>query len=379
MKDVAILGGGIAGMATAARLQAAGLSTIVLEAHGRVGGCAGYFRKNGFSFDVGATTLVDFETGGVGGELLESIGMPAIDGEALPGYVAWMPDRTVTLYRDQNLWSRERLAKLGDTVAHQKLWKLLDQLASVFWEASRNGIRLPLQSARELLNSIHCIGLGNLHLSRYMLFSMGEILNMFSLREDRALCGLLGMLIEDTVHSTVDNAPLINAALGITIRGAGLTRHAGGMYGFWKRFVEHYKGSGGTLYLGCKIEHVQKSDQGFSITTSRGIFAAKQVVSALPLEITAAVAPDITERQLRPYLKRDECSLGGAAIIFLGVPESEVQGQTFTHHQLLQDYGRPLGDGNNMFISVSANGDQLSAPSGYRSVMISTHCALADW
>jgi phytoene dehydrogenase-like protein len=60
---VAVLGGGLAGLATALRLQASGVSTVVLEAHGHAGGCAGYYRKRGFSFDVGATTLVDYEPG----------------------------------------------------------------------------------------------------------------------------------------------------------------------------------------------------------------------------------------------------------------------------------------------------------------------------
>ena len=41
------------------------------------GGCAGYWRHRGFSFDVGATTLVDFEPGGVGGELLDAVGHAA--------------------------------------------------------------------------------------------------------------------------------------------------------------------------------------------------------------------------------------------------------------------------------------------------------------
>src|ERR1700692_2781002 len=122
MKDVAIIGGGIAGMSTAARLQARGLSTIVLEAHGQVGGCAGFFRRKGFSFDVGATTLVDFEPGGVGGELLESVGMTPIEGEALPGYVAWLPDRRLTLHRDPASWSRERLKAFGGTPAHRSFW-----------------------------------------------------------------------------------------------------------------------------------------------------------------------------------------------------------------------------------------------------------------
>src|SRR5262249_56258837 len=95
---VAVIGAGIAGMAVAARLQARGLSSIVFEAHGQPGGCAGFFRRRGFAFDVGATTLVDFQPGGVGGELLANLGMPAVDGELLPGYVAWLPDRTLTLF-----------------------------------------------------------------------------------------------------------------------------------------------------------------------------------------------------------------------------------------------------------------------------------------
>src|SRR4029078_11358419 len=121
-KDVAVLGGGLAGMATALRLQARGLSTVVLEAHGHVGGCAGYFRKRGFSFDVGATTLVDFERGGVGAELLDAGGITTWGAEARPGYVAWLPDRTVTLHRDQDAWRAERLRAFGDTPAHRAFW-----------------------------------------------------------------------------------------------------------------------------------------------------------------------------------------------------------------------------------------------------------------
>src|SRR5260221_11303720 len=119
MYDVALIGAGIAGMATAARLQAQGLSTITFEAHGQPGGCAGFYRRRGFAFDVGATTLVDFDPGGVGAELLASIGMGHVDGEALPGYVSWLPDRVVTLYRSPAAWASTMAggaAKPGCTV-----------------------------------------------------------------------------------------------------------------------------------------------------------------------------------------------------------------------------------------------------------------------
>ncbi|HLA64055.1 MAG TPA: hypothetical protein VK610_06485, partial [Rhodothermales bacterium] len=45
----------------------------------------------------------------------------------------------------------------------------------------------------------------------------------------------------------------------------------------------------------------------------------------------------------------------------------------------LASYEGALGDGNNLFISVSAPGDVASAPAGRRAVMVSTHCELGPW
>jgi C-3',4' desaturase CrtD len=379
MYDVAIIGGGIAGMATAARLQACGLSTLVLEAHGQPGGCAGFFRRQGFAFDVGATTLVDFESGGVGGELLERIGMPPFPAEALPGYVAWLPDRTVTLYRDPARWAVERLRALGDTPVHRRLWQLLDRLAAVFWRASRAGIKMPIRGLADLWQGARLISPRHWPLVRYLRWTVEDALRHYGLRGDRPLVGLLSMLLQDTVHAPLDEAPLINGALGITIRGAGLMRPLGGACGFWRRFTAHYRALGGTLRVGCPVRQVQQSSAGFAVQTRRGEFAARQVVSALPAALTARLAPPAVSKWLKPFLQRDANSLGGAVVVFLGVPEIEVAGQEFTHHQLLEDYDRPLGNGNNLFISVSAPGDVEGATPGHRAVMISTHCELAEW
>jgi C-3',4' desaturase CrtD len=379
MFDVAIVGAGIAGMSTAARLQAQGLSTLIFESHSHPGGCAGYYRRRGFSFDVGATTLVDFEPGGVGGELLESIGMSPIQGEALPGYVAWLPDRKVTLYRDHAHWSAERLASLGDSATHQALWAFLDKLADAFWQASRRGIKLPMRNPADIFAAVRALNPAHLPLVPYINWTMGDALRSFGLRDDKPLAALLSMLIEDTVHSTLDDAPLINAALGITIRGAGLSRHQGGMRGFWQRFSAHYRAMGGELRVGCRVERIEGRKGDFTIRTQRGNFQAAQVVSAIPAALTAQISPAAVQHALKPYLERAQDAQGSAIVVFLGVPENEVAGQAFTHHQLFQDYSQPLGNGNNMFISVSASGDTESAPAGYRVVMISTHCELEPW
>jgi C-3',4' desaturase CrtD len=379
MIDVAVVGAGIAGMATAARIQARGYGTAVFEAHGKIGGCAGYFRRRRFSFDVGATTLVDFEGGGVGQELLDAIGMPMPPADLLPGYMAWLPDRTLTLHRDHARWSAERLTALGDTPAHRGFWALMDTLAGVFWSASRRGIKLPLQSAGDIVHNLRALGLRHVPLARYLLWTMGDALRHAGLRGDVPLCGLLSMLIEDTVHSTIDEAPLINAALGITIRGAGLSRAVGGMRGFWEAFARHYLGIGGSLHVNHRVLRISGRKGRFTLHTQRGDFEARQVVCTLPAALTASIAPEIVGHRLDRKLARDVKREGGAVIVFLGVPDAEVSGQTFTHHQIMHDYGQPLGSGNNMFISVSAPDDTISAPPGFRAVMISTHCALEPW
>jgi C-3',4' desaturase CrtD len=376
--DVAIVGGGLAGMATALRLQAAGLSTIVFEAHGHAGGCAGYWRHRGFSFDVGATTLVDFEPGGVGAELLQSVGLPPVRGEQLPGYVAWLPDRQVTLHRDARRWHAERLRAFGDDAAHRDLWRLLDRLADVFWRASRAGVRMPVRRPADLVHNVRALGVSNLALTRHLFSTMGDALRRYGLDRDAALRGLLGMLIEDTVHSSVDRAPLVNAALGITIRGAGLTRHDGGMHGFWRVLIARYRSLGGQLRTGTAVSRVDGEPGAFRVVGPRGVVGAGQVVFAVPADVSATICPRLVPRLLR-YLDRDRDDLGGAALVFLGVPESEVDGQVFTHHQLMHSYAEPLGDGNNMFVSVSAAGDEVSAPAGHRAVMISTHTDLSSW
>ncbi|QDU66342.1 phytoene desaturase family protein [Engelhardtia mirabilis] len=377
--DVVVLGGGMAGLATAARLQARGVSTVVLEAHATPGGCAGWFRRRGFTFDAGATTLVDFGPGGVGGELLDEIGLGAVDGEALPGYTAWLPDRTVDLDRDPDKWSETRLAAFGSSAGHRRFWETLDAIASTFWRVSRRGGSLPIHGLGDLARAARAVGVRESLRARYLTWTLGDLLRRHGLDADRPLRAFLGMLVEDTVHGRVDTAPLVNAALGITIRGAGLTRARGGMAGFWRRFVAHYHSLGGRLVTRCRVERVSAAGRSFVVDTSRGTFTARQVVSALPAELTARVASEPVARRLAPHLMRNSEAVGGAVVVYLGVPEAEVQGPRWTHHQLLHDYDAPLGMGNNMFVSVSAPGDLASAPAGHRVVMVSTHCELDAW
>jgi C-3',4' desaturase CrtD len=376
--DVAVVGCGIAGMATALRLQSKGHSTIIIEAHGQPGGCAGFYTRKGFSFDVGATTLVDFDEDGVGGELFQSAGIPLPESEKLD-YVLWLPDRSITLYHNKEQWHKERLLKFGDSPDHIAFWKFMDKLANVFWRASRKGIKLPMQSGGDVWNNIQAVGARNLFLCRYLSWNFLDALKKFNLQNDVPLRKAMSMLIEDTVHSSAEDAPLINAALGITIRGAGIRRATGGMKGLWNHLIRHYKQRGGHVFFGNRVADIKSLDNSYLLTTRKRIFRATRVVSALPIDITYDIVDNNVKHKLKRYIDKQEINLGGAIVVFLGVPDEEVTNQHITHHQLLDDYNKNLGNGNNMFISISAKDDILSAPKGFRAVMISTHCSLEDW
>ncbi|MFC7196526.1 phytoene desaturase family protein [Halosimplex aquaticum] len=160
--DVGVVGGGVAGASAAARLQADGFSTVIFEQHDQIGGCAGYYRQDGFAFDVGATTLVDFGPGGVGGQFLDQIGFDPPPIDVQDAYALHLPDRTVTLYRDQERWRRERRATFGDDEAHRRFYQFLDDLSERLWALTRADVKLPVQNVGDLLRNLRAVGLADL-------------------------------------------------------------------------------------------------------------------------------------------------------------------------------------------------------------------------
>lgn len=379
---VAVIGAGLTGMATAARLAARGQKVAVFEAHRTVGGCSSYFRRSGFAFDVGCTTLVDYGPGGVGGQLMAEIGLPDSLLEHLPGYLAWLPNETIELSADSSRWHAERARALGDTPSHRRLWALLDSVARAFTVASRRGTRMPIRTVRDALAAARSMPARDWPLLRYLHWTLDDAIAWAGLEDDARLRAFVSMVVQDTVHSDPSVAPLVNACLGLSIRGV-IARPHGGMFGFWRAFEARAAALGVTLHTGTAVESVVVSRRGepgrFRIVTNRGEFTAGVVVCTLPIWDAARVGPPAVALALRKWCRRDESAVGGAAMLTMGVPESEVSGQAFTHHQFLPEPGAPLGDGNNCFLSVSSPGDELSAPPGHRAVMLSTHVGLDGW
>ena len=71
--DYIIIGAGLAGLAIAALLARDGYRVKLLEAHTVSGGCASYFKRKDFIFDVGATTLSGLQSSQPLGKLIKEL------------------------------------------------------------------------------------------------------------------------------------------------------------------------------------------------------------------------------------------------------------------------------------------------------------------
>ena len=72
--DVAIIGGGIAGLTAAALLSKAGLNSVVLEAQSRPGGCMAGFDRQGFSFETAIQWMNQCNPGGFVHDMYNHVG-----------------------------------------------------------------------------------------------------------------------------------------------------------------------------------------------------------------------------------------------------------------------------------------------------------------
>src|SRR3954469_23858566 len=137
--DLVVIGGGMGGLATAALAQRMGLRTALLEAHTKLGGCAGYFRRGPYTFDAGATALMGLRAGEPIGDLLDLLGLD-FEGVTTPSYRVHLPDRTVEIVPDAGRFEALGTAALalsrGAASSQRLFWRLQAAVGNTLFAAA---------------------------------------------------------------------------------------------------------------------------------------------------------------------------------------------------------------------------------------------------
>ncbi len=381
--DLAVIGGGLGGLATAALAQRCGLRTVLLEAHTKLGGCAGHYPRGPYCFDVGATALMGVEPGEPLGELLALVGSN-FDSEATPSYRVHMPDRRIDIVPDPQIFEAHCSFAIPEKPdAQRRFWRLQQAIGSRLFQAAG---RIPRLSAREIGDLIHDLRIlgvdGTLAASTWLL-TVDHVLTILGLKQVEPFRTLIAMLLQDTAQAGPEQVPMANASACLEAYRIGMRRPRGGMRALAEAFGEGLCRWGGDLRTASLVDRVEPLDQGgFRIVTRRKShrIEASQVAFNLPLDRALALLDKAWDRDRRLAAReRQSRAAWSAFTAYLVIDRDAIPDYGPLFHQVLQSYGDQIHDGNNALISLSTVDDPGYGPSDVRVATISTHVRPSEW
>ena len=378
--DLIVIGGGFGGLATAGSAQRAGFKTALLEAHTKLGGCAGYFERGPYTFDAGATALMGLGHGEPIGDLLDSLGLD-FQGVPTPSYRVHLPDRTLDVVSDPAAFeaaSARAFPSIGR--AGSLFWKLQAAVGETLFRAAGRVPRLPLRSFGDLAHDLRVLGLSGLLAASTWVLTVEQVLRLFGLADDRPFHSLIAMLLQDTAQAGPETVPFANAAACLHAYRLGMSRPQGGMKALAEGIGERFAAWGGDLRTATLVDRVEQDDQGVFLikTRRRQTLRARQVVFNLPIDLSAKLLGRSLEGRLG-RLETKSRAAWSAFTAYLAIDRAALPDDGPLFHQVLQDYDKPIHDGNNALISLSPPGDLGYGPAETRVATMSTHVRPSAW
>jgi len=378
--DLIVVGGGLGGLATAALARAAGMRVALLEAHTKLGGCAGYFRRGPYTFDAGATALMGLGPAEPIGALLARIGLD-FAGVRTPSYRVHLPDRRLDVGADAPAFEAASAAAFpGHDRARRFFWRLQARVGGRLFRAATRLPRLPARSFGDLVHDLRILGPGGLLAAATSAFTVQDVLKLLGLDEDVPFRSLVAMLLQDTAQAGPEVVPFANAAACLQAYRLGMSRPVGGMGALAEGIGGRFAALGGDLLVATRVDRVRPAEGGGFVveTRRRHRLQARQVAFNLPIDLAVA----LLGRDLEGRIGRSERKSRAAWSAFTGylaIDRRAVPDDSPLFHQVLRDYDRPPHDGNNVLVSLSPPGDPGYGPPDVRIATLSTHTRPDAW
>ncbi|RJP60238.1 MAG: FAD-binding protein, partial [Ignavibacteriales bacterium] len=143
MREFIVIGAGYGGLASAALLSKSGKDVLLLESHSKIGGCASYYKRKDFTFDVGATTLSGVQEHQPLGKLFNYLELKPELLRIDPGLIVKLEDKQISRNAHRETWIKNA-ELLFNSENQRKFWNEVFETNDLAWQfISENNTILP--------------------------------------------------------------------------------------------------------------------------------------------------------------------------------------------------------------------------------------------
>lgn len=379
--EVIVIGGGIGGLTAASLLSKTGYDVTLLEASREWGGCAGKFHRGLYTFPVGATLGMGFETNGIHDRILRYLQIK-IDTTPLDEIMKIIgPEKKLMYFQDRE----KHVSQLATAFSEynkeiHSFYQEVFQLANEIKKLMKPLPALPPASLSEWLLLGKSISPSSLKLLPLFTKTMKDLLEKHQLQHARSFVAFLDGQLIDSMQTTTKDCSLLLGCLALDIYHEGAFYIKGGLYKVAEALASSVIANGGQAKLGRKVVTLEQTKQGWLVKDQRKQqYEAKHIVFNGHLRQLEQLLDPKTYQQLPTVKKRLHTRQWGTFTLYLAVKEDVLSNDLPLFHQVLLSEQDELKDGNHLFISISAPNDLDRAPRGFRTITVSTHLDLQGW
>ncbi|NEQ83280.1 MAG: carotene isomerase, partial [Moorea sp. SIO2I5] len=380
--DTIVIGSGIGGLVTATQLAAKGASVLVLESYIIPGGSSGYFEREGYRFDVGASMIFGFGTEGTTNLLTRALEAVNVSLETIPDPVQihyHLPgDLELKVHREYENFLQELTAHFPDQ--RQGIRKFYDECWKVFNCLNAMDL-LSLEEIRYLTRVFFQHPLACLGLVKYLPQNAGDIARKYI--SDLELLKFIDMECYCWSVVPADKTPMINAGMVFSDRHyGGINYPVGGVGKIAQKLVEGLEKAGGQILYKARVKKIlleKGKAVGVQLVNGKEYRAKRIVSNATRWDTFEKLVPadqmPVAERKWQQRYQKSP----GFLSLHLGVKADVLPPGTECHHIVLEDWENMEDAEGTIFVSIPTLLDPNLAPEGYHVFHTFTPSWMEDW
>jgi prolycopene isomerase len=380
--DAIVIGAGIGGLVTATQLAARGARVLVLERYTIPGGSAGYFERNGYRFDVGASMIFGFGKRGTTNLLTRALEAVNVSLETIPDPVQihyHLPNELdLRVHRDykkflQELTARFPHEKKGIHQFYDECWQVfncLNAMELLSLEEPRYLTRVFFQHPRA------CLGL-----VKYLPQNVGDLARRYI--RDPELLRFIDMECYCWSVVPAERTPMINAGMVFSDRHyGGINYPRGGVGQIAQKLAEGLEKAGSSIRYKARVTEIlmeQGHAVGVKLATGE-VYRAKRIISNATRWDTfeKLLPPEAMPAREQKWQQRYRKSPSFFSM-HLGVKVEALPAGTDCHHILLEDWQRMEDSQGTIFVSIPTLLDPSLAPPAHHIIHAFTPSWIEEW